>query len=64
VSLKASIAKYVSYKPNKMISAYRDYVMFQYFLIYFRLDIQDTVQTIKAVGYALPILLCSYWNVI
>ena len=34
-TLKTSIAKYVSYKPDEIISAPWVYVMFQYFVIHF-----------------------------
>ena len=35
VTRKLSIAKYVSYTPNHMISTYYADVIFQYFVIYF-----------------------------
>jgi len=42
VALKTSRAEYVPYKLDKMISAHRAYLLFQYFLIYFIYVIQDT----------------------
>ena len=42
MTLTTSIGKYVSYKLDEMISAPGVHVMFQYFLIYFNLVIQDT----------------------
>ena len=35
VTLKLGIVKYVLYKPDEMISAYRVHIIFQFFVIYF-----------------------------
>jgi len=43
VTFKKSIVKYIYYKVDEIISTYRVYVMFQYFVIYFNKIIQDMI---------------------
>jgi len=43
VTFKKSIVKYIYYKVDEIISTYRIYVMFQYFVIYFNKIIQDMI---------------------
>jgi len=43
VTFKKSIVKYIYYQVDEIISTYRVYVMFQYFVIYFNKIIQDMI---------------------
>ena len=61
---KTRIVKYLSENPDRLIVGHRVYVIFQYFVIYFNLVIQDTIKRFKAVGDSLQNLFPSYWKVI
>jgi len=56
VTLKKSIAKYIYYKVNKMISTYRVYGRFQYISIDFNKIIQDTIEIPNTIGDILLVL--------
>ena len=50
ITVKTEIAKYIFDKLAEMISADKAYIRFQYFVIYLKWVIQDTIYTFKGVS--------------